>query len=132
MDQERKKLLVFGYGLCVILSMISIRLGFKHGFHLSNFVLLGVAGCILFLTLFQLKYLAVIYKHWMKVAHVIGSIVTAVILTLTFFCLFGSIGLILRLLKKDLLNQKIDPQAQTYWHLRETRVFDKTNYSRQF
>ena len=68
----------------------------------------------------------------MRVAHVIGSIVTALILSALFYVVFGLVGIFLRLTRKDILNQTLEPEAKTYWIKKETVAFDKNNYLRQF
>jgi len=52
---------------------------------------------------------------WMRFAHVMGFVMTRVILTITFFVAVLPTGLIFRLLGKDLLNRKLDPKATSYW-----------------
>ena len=59
--------------------------------------------------------LAPIEFIWMKIAHVMGFVMTRVILTLVFFLAITPTGLVFRLLGKDLLQKKIDPGADTYW-----------------
>lgn len=61
------------------------------------------------------RILAPIERGWMKLAEAIGSVMTVVILTLAFIVVFTPMGLILRLLGKDLLGVKPDRKLQTYW-----------------
>jgi len=68
----------------------------------------------------------------MKAAHLIGIIVTGLILTIFFLVVFGIAGIILRLLKKDLLNRTIDLKRDSYWIEREDKPFDKDNYIKQY
>jgi hypothetical protein len=49
-----------------------------------------------------------------------------------FYLIFGIAGIVLRLLGKDLLDQKIDPKAVSYWIDKDQVDFDKNNYTRQF
>ena len=131
MNKEKKNLLVFGYGLAVILSMIAFRLNHKHGFGVSIIVLMALAGMILFLTIFNQKVLKTIYIYWMKGAHFIGGIFSFILLTVIFYGVFSPVGLILRLIKKDLLDRSWEPVAQTYW--REKKVStDRNRCKNQF
>ncbi len=58
--------------------------------------------------------------------------VTTVTLTVCFFLVFAPMGLLLRLLGKDLLSQKWDRNAKSYWIEREKHVFDPQHYTKQF
>lgn len=72
--------------------------------------------------------------HWFltKVARALGWFNTRLILIVMFYALFTPIGLLLRILGKDLLNRKIDPDAPSYWIAREEEEFDPTRYEKQF
>ena len=61
------------------------------------------------------RLLAPVERAWMKLAEAIGSVMTVVILTLAFLIVFTPMGIILRLLGKDLLGLKPDRTLQTYW-----------------
>lgn len=53
---------------------------------------------------------------WMKVAHVIGAVVTRVLLTLTFFLLVTPMGLVMRLVGHDPLEIRSLPERDSHWH----------------
>jgi len=132
MDKQRKNLLVFGYGLALILSFIGIRLGIKNGWEFLSWILIAASIIFVCLTVFRLDVLKPIYTGWMKVAHLIGEIITTIILSLLFFVVFGLAGIILRIIRKDLLDRKIETSRNSYWINREPEDFDKKNYLRQF
>ena len=67
----------------------------------------------------------------MKVAHFIGATITGLILSLMFYVIFGIVGIILRILRKDLLNERLEPEAQSYWIKRNAHDDDKY-YEKQF
>jgi hypothetical protein len=56
-----------------------------------------------------------LYLAWMYAAYPLGYVMSYVILGVLYFVLFAGVGLILRLLGRDLLQQKIDRHAATYW-----------------
>ncbi len=132
MNKERKNLLVFGYGLALIFSIVAIRLWQKHGLSVNKIVLLAVAVILLFITTFKLKWLKPIYNRWMKMAGLIGEVVSTLILTVIFYSMFTIFGIILRFLKKDLLDQKIKPELNTYWVTRDSDQLDSKRYEQQF
>ena len=130
--KEIKNLKVFGYGLAVILAFVAVRLTMKHQLSgVCGFLFAG-SFCFVCLTRFRLAALRPIYKYWMRAAHLIGGIVTALILSAIFYFIFGLVGIFLRLARKDLLNQTLEPGAQTYWIKKENAAFDKNNCLRQF
>jgi hypothetical protein len=132
MDKEQKNLKVFGYGLAVILGIVAWRLVAKHIPGLWP-TILSVTGMFLALmTFLDYQYLRPIYRHWMKIAGIIGIIVTTLILSAVFFLVFGIAGMILRLLRKDLLSQKIEPDKESYWIKRERAGFKRERYTQQF
>ena len=77
--------------------------------------LLGVAGAFAVLGLVLPRALAPIEYLWMKLALVLSYVMTRVILTLAFYLAITPTGLLLRLMRKDLLTLKIDRAAPSYW-----------------
>jgi len=55
------------------------------------------------------------YRLGMRVSHGLGRIVAPVLLGLIFFVVVMPMGLLLRLLGKDLLRLRRDPSDTTYW-----------------
>ncbi len=56
------------------------------------------------------------YKFWMLLSYLIGGVVSRIILTLLFFVVLTPIGLVMRLIGKDLLNTKFDRSSDdSYW-----------------
>ncbi|MBN1869489.1 MAG: hypothetical protein JW847_02790 [Candidatus Omnitrophica bacterium] len=132
MNQEKKQLMVFGYGLAVILGLISFHLWRHHGWHIMHGILLPCLVALVLLTAIKYSSLKPLYKQWMKVAHFIGAVITGIILSILFYLVFGVAGIILRILGKDLLDQKIDRSANSYWINRDKVIFNKSDYTRQF
>ena len=56
---------------------------------------------------------------WFQFGLLLGKIVTPIIMLLVFFLTVLPTGLIMRLLGKDLLNQKIDRSSPSYWIKRD-------------
>lgn len=74
-----------------------------------------VAAAFLVLGLLVPRALKVVETPWMKLAHLLGVVMTTLILTLTFFLVMTPMGLLLRAMGKDLLGMKGDPSLPTYW-----------------
>ena len=75
-----------------------------------------VVSIIFFLLAFLApKILVLPNKLWFKFGLLIGSIVAPIVITLIFFITVLPTGLIMRLLGKDLLKQKLDKNTKSYW-----------------
>jgi len=61
------------------------------------------------------KILSLPNKLWFKFGMLIGSIVAPIFMALVYFVTVLPTGLIMRLLGKDLLKQKLDKNAKSYW-----------------
>ncbi len=132
MDKEQKNLKVFGYGLAIILGVIAWRLLMKHSAGYWPAILSGTGIFLALMTLIDYTYLRPLYGHWMRVMHGIGLVVTTVVLSVIFFLIFGLVGIILRILRKDLLSQRLEPDRESYWIRREKNVFERARYTKQF
>lgn len=73
-----------------------------------------------------------VYTAWMLFAFVLGWINTRVILGVFFYLVMTPLGLILRLTGKDLLDEKIDRSAKSYWIRRDRKPLDRTRLERMF
>ena len=132
MDKEKKNLQVFGCGLALILSFVFVKLWRTDGPNVFHIFLAAAVVALLALAILNYRALLPLYGRWMKVAHIIGGVVTVVILSVFFYFIFGLIGIMLWLFKKDFLEQRLDPAANSYWIKKEARAFNKNNYTRQF
>ena len=61
------------------------------------------------------KMLVIPNLLWFKFGILIGSFVSRIILTIIYFFTVLPIGLIMRLIRKDILRQKLDKKAKSYW-----------------
>ena len=75
-----------------------------------------VVSIIFFLLAFLApKILTLPNKLWFKFGLLIGSIVAPIVMAFVYFVTVLPTGLIMRLLGKDLLKQKLDKNAKSYW-----------------
>lgn len=72
-----------------------------------------------------------LYKAWMALAFVLGWVMTRVLLTITFFAIFTPMGIVTKIMGKDLLDQKWDPDADSYWKKHEP-VTDRERYKKPY
>lgn len=130
--KEQKNLRVFGYGLTIIIAFVVIRLGMKHGFTNGKYFALFLAVLLAGITALKLEAIKPFYRVWMKGARFIGEIVNFVLLSVVFYLFFGVAGIILRLMRKDLLDERIDKNAQSYWKRITFDSQDKARYTKQY
>lgn len=73
------------------------------------------------------KALAPLNLLWFRFGLLLGRIVSPIIMSLVFALAVVPTGLILRLLGKDILDLKIDPDRDTYWERRTSAPGSMTN-----
>ena len=76
---------------------------------------LVVSAIFLLLAYVAPKILVLPNKLWFKFGLLLGSIVAPIVMAFVYFVTVLPTGLIMRLLGKDLLKQKLDKNAKSYW-----------------
>ena len=61
------------------------------------------------------KTLTIPNRLWYRFGLLLGSIIAPFVIALVYFTTVVPIGLIMRIICKDLLNQKLDKTSKTYW-----------------
>ena len=79
-----------------------------------NVSLLVISLIFLVLGLTNSKLLTPLNKIWFKFGILLGKIISPIIMGMIFFLLVTPIGIIMRLLKKDVLNLKLN-NNRSYW-----------------
>jgi hypothetical protein len=64
------------------------------------------------------QFFRLIWRGWMKFAHILGYINTRILLTVTYFVIFAIAGIIRFFVRADLLDRKMD-KKESYYHKRE-------------
>ena len=73
-----------------------------------------------------------VFRLWMRLARAIGEVFSRIALAIVFYLIFSPVGILLRILKKDLLDQRMEPDKNSYWTLRKPPEQDKGRYLKQF
>lgn len=79
-------------------------------------ILLGAVALFEGVVLTQRGWCRTLYRGGLRVGARVGHFVGQVLLTLVFFLMVVPVGLLLRLLGKDLLRLRRDRHATSYWH----------------
>lgn len=127
---ERIKILYFL--LVAVLYGKIIESALQHGIGFFPAAFCVVAFIFLIVSCARIERLEGVFNIWMKAAHFWGMIFTGVAIGLLFYLFFAPAGIILRILRKDLLDQRIEPGKVSYWIKRETKPFDTKSYQQQF
>ncbi len=111
-------------GFGIVFTIVLIIVGF---YPLSNggdarLWALAAAAVLLLLAFLAPKTLTIPNKLWFKFGIALGAIIAPIVMTLLYFIAVAPIGLIFRVMGKDLLQQKFDSNAQTYWIKRDEPV----------
>ena len=76
----------------------------------------------LILGLINSKFLTPLNILWFKFGMILGAIISPIVMGIVFFLVVTPIGLILRIMGKDLLNKKYDKEKETYWIKRNASI----------
>ena len=61
------------------------------------------------------------YRGWVKFGEVVGLINSRIIMFVMFVTIFAPVGLAFRLMRRDVLHKRFDPEAKTYFVNRDTQ-----------
>lgn len=128
---EKLEIKKFGIGLTVLLCLIGGWQLYKGHANIYGWFF-GFASLILALAFFAPIVLKPLFKVITTVGHAIGWVNTRILLGIIFYGIFTPIGILSRLIKKDLLDERLDKDAKSYWNKKNNGVFVKEQYERQF
>ena len=74
-----------------------------------------IAFIFLFFGIFIPKVVIIPNKLWLKLGLLLGAVIAPIIMGVIFILTVTPIGVIMRLIGKDILNQKIKKSAKSYW-----------------
>lgn len=80
-----------------------------------NILSLSISILFILISIWNPRILKYFYILWIKLGNFIGYYISIIIMFLLYFFLFTPISLILKILRKDLLNKKIDLKTNSYW-----------------
>ena len=100
----------------ILFFLVFFLIGIYPLLHSSDvrFWSLFISLIFLILGLMNSKILAPLNRLWFKFGIILGKIISPIVMGVIFFLVVTPIGLIMRILKKDILNLKFNEQ-DTYW-----------------
>ena len=107
----------------LIWSIIFFFIGIYPLFFNLNIKIWSICISILFFVIssFKPELGKYFYIIWVTIGEYLGILISKFIMFILFFFLFTPISLVLKLLGKDLLNKKIEPNKATYWNHRKMK-----------
>jgi len=131
-NPEKKELRKFGLIAVLVLGAAGIILRFVFGAAAIWAWMLPIGGlCICLITFLSAKAGRIIYLGLTFAALPIGFVVSILLMGMFYFLVLTPIGIIFKLMGRDLLNRRFLPGAATYWSLRKN-VTDQERYFHQF
>jgi hypothetical protein len=95
--------------------------------------LLTPGALLVLLGLVVPRTLKTVYVAWMLLAFTLGLVVSTVMLTLFYFLVITPIAFVGRMIGKDFLSEKLDPDAESYWLQRDRSVVRQpADYEKQY
>tara|TARA_B100001939_G_C16809876_1_gene559484 strand:+ start:57 stop:452 length:396 start_codon:yes stop_codon:yes gene_type:complete len=80
-----------------------------------NILLILISFIFLFLAITKSKFLTPLNKLWFKFGIKLGAIIAPVVMSVVFFLVVTPIGIIMKIIGKDLIKKKINKDTKTYW-----------------
>ena len=115
-DKKNKQ---FGYLFYFVLSFISIFIFFNS--NKINYILISLSLIFLIITIFKPILFDRISNIWIKFGELLGMFISPLVMALIFFLFLTPLSLIVRIMRKDLLNTKFSKQ-KSYWIKREKNI----------
>jgi len=126
----KKELREFGLTIGIILVILGSIALWRNKDIYPYFLGIGITFIVLGLTFY--KILLPLQKIWMGLSLVIGFFVSRIILSILYYLVITPIGLVMRLFKKDVIDQNINKNANSYWHEKEDQPKEKSSYENQY
>jgi multisubunit Na+/H+ antiporter MnhG subunit len=127
---SKKELREFGLTIGAILVILG---GVALWRHRPSYPYLLAAGVVFAVSgLLAPAVLKPLQKAWMALAVVMGFFVSRIVLFLLFYAVVTPIGLLTRIMGKDILDQKIDKKRRSYWIERAGPEKAKQSYENQY
>lgn len=112
-EERQKKLKEFGLVMTLALSVLGGVFVWKES--VICLYLFTPAAIFLLLAVFAPDVLDPVERGWMKFAEKLSVVTTYIVVAITFYLVVTPTALLMRLLRKDLLSLKFEPEKESYW-----------------
>tara|TARA_E500000178_G_scaffold346657_1_gene398638 strand:+ start:34 stop:417 length:384 start_codon:yes stop_codon:yes gene_type:complete len=102
------------FGLVFAVVFLILSYFFKEN-PLWFYGLLSISLVLVIISFFKSSILYLPNKYWLKFGYLLGSIISPIVMGIIYLGVVYPTNIILRLFKKDILDLKIDKNANSYW-----------------
>jgi hypothetical protein len=119
-NPEKRELRKFGVIAVVVLGIAGIILRFVFGAAFIPALSVAIAGlCIFLITLISARAGRLVYLALTIAALPIGLVISVILMGTFYFLILTPVGLVFKLIGRDSLQRKFEPDAKTYWTSRK-------------
>jgi len=129
-QEEKKKVRQFGWVGFVFFLAIAL-LSWWRDHETARNIFGGLSAFFVFFTLVSPVFMRIVYRGWMAVIGVIAWINRTILLSFVFFCIITPYAIVMRITKRDFMQNRLDLSAQSYWIPREGSPPDKASYEKR-
>lgn len=119
------------FGLLVgLILLIVVTFKFQEFSNVTILLMFSLACLIMLISLLRPSLIKPLTMIWIKLGNVLGKVVQPIMILAIFVAVFVPLGVLFRLLNKDLLNLELSSNQRSYWHIR--KKFNVENMKYQF
>jgi multisubunit Na+/H+ antiporter MnhG subunit len=126
----KKELREFGLTVGAILVILGVVALWRGKNVYPYFLSIGIA--LIVPVFWAPRILLPLQKAWMALALIIGFFMSRIILAALFYFVITPIGILTKIFRKDILDERIDRRASSYWRTSSTQTKTKDSYHNQY
>ena len=111
-----------GFGIVFSIFFTILFLYFYLKYNYFNIYFFSLSIILLFISIFFAHYLRIPNILWHKFGILISKVMNPVVVTLIYLIGIIPIGIIMKLLKKDLIQKKINKNLHSYWIKKKNNI----------
>jgi hypothetical protein len=129
LQPDRRMLRQFAWASLVLLPGLAMFLAWRHGLPMAWALALGGLGVLVALAqiggflvsealgaMLEKAITKPVFQGLMIVAYPIGLVVSTALIAVIYYALITPIGLVFRVIGRDVMGRRLDPAKATYWH----------------
>ena len=94
-----------------------------------EFMLLWLTGgCFLVIGIIRPRWLAPVYRGWMRLAGILSWVNTRIMLGVVYYCVLTPVSIVMRFFRIDPLESAFSKHKASYWIDRPKKTFNKSDY----
>ena len=118
------------FGIVFFLFFLVVSIFSFNNNNNNSYYLIIISIIFLFLGLRNSQLLTPLNKLWIKFGFLLGKIISPIVMAIVYFSVVFVTKIFLVLMKKDILNLKLDKNIKTYWVNKNNN--EKSNMKNQF